>query len=209
LGGLCETEGSPGRSLLASECGVGMWRAPYRRAMPHLILVESDVTCQDGCAALGGVGPQAGLRCPDSKKMRPQPPGWGTLGPKVSPPCACAGRRILLKRLHPPAVPIGACSNSGLTSVLVCAGAGRAGLYCSRCVRRTCIRTCGYSFRYADRVSGGPARLGIAALAPAIFSRLFACGLIAAEKVHGSPLHGESLSYKVNTRSAPKLFRRL
>ena len=55
LGGLCETEGSPGRSLLASECGVGMWRAPYRRAMPHLILVELDETCQDGCA--GGVGP--------------------------------------------------------------------------------------------------------------------------------------------------------
>ena len=32
----------PDVPFLASECGVGMWRAPYRRAMPHLILVESD-----------------------------------------------------------------------------------------------------------------------------------------------------------------------
>ena len=160
--------------------------------------------CAWRCGSLSGSALLAGF-----KKNSAPATGWGTLGPKVSPPCACAGWRMLLKRLHPPAVPIGACSNSGLTSVLVCAGAGRAGLYRSRCVRRTCIRTCGYSFRYADRVSGGPARLGIAALAPAIFSRLFACGLIAAEKVHGSPLHGESLSYKVNTRSAPKIFRRL
>jgi hypothetical protein len=45
------------------------------------------------------------------------------------------------------------------------------------------------------------ARLRIAALAPAIFSRLFAWRLIAAEKVHGSPLLGETLSYKVNARS--------
>lgn len=81
------------------------------------------------------------------EKFGPSHRGGVRLGPKASPPCACAGWRILLKRQHPPAVPIGACSNSGLTSVLVCAGAGRAGLYRSRCVRRTCIRTCGYSFR--------------------------------------------------------------
>ena len=116
--------------------------------------------------------------------------------------------RIFLKRRHPAAVPIGACSNSGLTC-LRRRGAGPAliapGAFAA------------LAFEHADTPSGtrieylmDQARLRIAALAPAIFSRLFAWRLIAAEKVHGSPLLGETLSYKVNTRScAAKLFRRL
>ena len=117
------------------------------------------------------------------------------------------GTAHIPKTRHPAAVPIGACSNSGLTC-LRRRGAGPAliapGAFAA------------LAFEHADTPSGTrieylmEARLRIAALAPAIFSRLFAWRLIAAEKVHGSPLLGETLSYKVNIRScAAKLFRRL
>jgi Protein of unknown function (DUF3363) len=74
-------------------------------------------------------------------KIRPQSPGRITWGCKFFLTCAVCRLAHTPNAFTRPLFLIGACSNSGL---------------CLFARRRTCIRTCGYSFRYTGRVSAGP-----------------------------------------------------